>query len=183
MVPNRLYLDTMVFAYYFFQRYKPDFSGKAVRLLKKIEDGKYEGIISILSILELIKVIRSNLVEGGNCSPRDWQEAVKEAVKTIYKMKNLEVIEGNPDERLAISQIQDLLHSSVLWYSFEIINKYPGTVRLEKEKYVHDGLSAGDAMHITLAKRMGCAKIATFDHDYKESRGEIELLMLQEDIF
>jgi predicted nucleic acid-binding protein len=185
-VSNRLYIDSTVLVYHEFKNFKPTFSQRSEELLSKIERGKYEGIVSILSIMELVKSIRGLLTECNNCDKNAWREATRSAIEAIYKIKNIQIIEGDPTERKTSSQIEDLLYSTFIWKGFEILNKYPGKPGKSKSinhDFEHDGLSPVDTLHITLAQKMSCSKIATFDHDFKESRGEIMPLMLQEDIY
>jgi predicted nucleic acid-binding protein len=37
-----------------------------------------------------------------------------------------------------------------------------------------------DALHIVLAKKMGCSKIATFDMDFMDTKDEVEPMLLSQ---
>lgn len=180
--PQRVYVDSCIFVFQNITSLIPEFSRLSRLFLGKVQSGKYEGIVSIVSLMEFTKQIRELMVKANVVKKSDWLDAAKIAIESIYKMKNVKIIEGNPDERKNLLLIQTMLHSEVAWESFDILSKYPGSVKKDKE-IEHDGIHPIDAFHIVLAKRMGCDRIATLDQDFRETDGEIESLLLQEDIF
>ena len=60
---ERIYIDANVLVYYFYSKYRQDFSRNATDLLNKVVTKKFEGIISNLTIMELIKSLRELLVD------------------------------------------------------------------------------------------------------------------------
>lgn len=114
--PERLYLDTQIFVYYSLTRYHSKFSQIAKRFLEKIQKGKYEGVVSILTVMELVKAIRSICVEVlGEYDPKTWKKRIGKMVEAIIKMKNIKLIEGDPTERVGLSLIKDLLYSEIMF--------------------------------------------------------------------
>lgn len=180
-----MYLDTQIFVYYSLTRYVPRFSQIAKSFLQKIEKGKYEGVVSMLAIMELIKVIRSVCVqEMGEYDSKIWKDRISRVITAILKMKNIKLVEGSPEERVGIALIKDLLHSEIVWEGYEIIDRHPGSVqKISRTKFRHKGLSCVDSLHLVLAKKVGCRRIATFDKGFEESRDVLEPVILQKDIW
>jgi predicted nucleic acid-binding protein len=182
-MPERIYVDSCVLVFHFITRFEPRYSAKCKELLEKVESGKYEAMISLFALMELVKQIRELLVKQNVFDHGEWQESVKEAVEAIFRMKNVKIVEGNPDERKAIATDSGLSHSAIAWDSFDIINKYQGSVKRRKNEFEHDGIHPVDAVHISLARKMGCSMIATLDRDFREADSEVKSLLLQEDIY
>ena len=133
--------------------------------------------------MELIKQIRELLVKADVCMKADWERAIKSAFEAIYKMQNIKIIEGTVAEKGQLDSITLLTHSEIAWDSFNIMNKYCGAVKVTNGSLFHDGIHPVDAVHIALAKRMGCSAIATLDRDFKETDGEVPSLILMDDVF
>jgi predicted nucleic acid-binding protein len=180
---QRIYVDSSVLVYFFISNLDPKFSKKSKDFLERVESGKYEGTISLFALMELVKQLRELLVRANICSPADWDVSIKKALEKIYKMPNIKIVEGTLAERKQSLTPFSLSHSEIAWDSFDIMNKYQGSVKIKSGNYEHDGLHPIDAVHVTLAKRMGCVMIATFDRDFKETNGEITPLLLQDDTF
>lgn len=180
---QRVYVDTSVLVFFFITTFNPAFSKKSKEFLTKVESGKYEGTISLFALMELVKQIRELLVRADVCSKVDWEREIKSAFEAIYKMQNIKIIEGMVAEKGKLDQVSLLTHSEVAWDSFNIMNKYCGAVKLNNGSLVHDGIHPVDAVHIALAKKMGCSAIATLDRDFKETDGEVQSLILLDDIF
>lgn len=180
---KRVYIDSCVLIFYYITKFDANKSETCRNFLKSVESGKYEGVVSLFGLMELVKQIRELMVKTGNCNPQDWQESVKKAVEGIYSIKNVKIVEGSPSEKKTLAGVSELSHSDIAWEGFDIINKYPGKVRLSKNEIVHDGIHPVDAVHVSLAKRMGCEMIATLDRDFRETTPEVQSLLLQEDVF
>jgi len=176
---HRIYLDSSVLVNYSFKKGNEQFSLLAMTLLNKVQIGLYEGVISTLCLMELMTSLRGLLTSHGVRDPQKWRSAIEEAFQAIFRVKNIVLVEGNPNERIGTDEIRDLFYSSIVWEAFEILTKHPGKAGLDKEnKLKHDGLSAPDVIHIALAKRLACSEIASFDEDFLESKGEIYALIL-----
>jgi predicted nucleic acid-binding protein len=157
----------------------------AKRFLQRVQDGKYEGVVSLLTLMELTKNVRSLCVKLlGEYDSRSWNERMAEAYKVINSIKNIKIIEGNPDERVGTALIKDILYSDIVKEAHSILAKYSGKVYDDPEKgFIHSGLNCVDGLHIILAKRTGCYKIATFDNGFLETASEIVPLLLQKDLW
>jgi predicted nucleic acid-binding protein len=180
---QKIYVDSSVLVFFFVTNFDKRFSKVSKDFLTRVESGKYEGMISLFVLMELIKQVRELLVKANICNRKDWDANIKKAVEAIYKMQNIKIVEGSSDEQKSSSIVSGLSHSEIAWESFEVMNKYQGFVKQKNNELEHDGIHPVDAVHITLAKKMGCSMIATLDRDFRETDGEIKSLLLQEDIF
>lgn len=181
---NRLYLDAVVLVHYTITKINRTFSRKTKELLSKIESGEYEGVVSLLALMECTKVIRHLEASiNSNCNPRDWKKRMSALVAALLQFKNVRIVEGSPTNRSYSPKIKDLLYGAISWQAYDIMDKYPGRCKQTPRGYKHDGLSACDCLHICIAKAMGCQSIATFDRDFDESRKEIKPFFIQDRIF
>lgn len=180
---KRVYVDTSVLVFFFITTFNTAFSRKSKDFLSKVESGEYEGTISLFALMELIKQIRELLVKADVCMKADWEQAIKQAFQAIYSMQNIKIIEGTVVEKDETDSITLLTHSEIAWDSFNIMNKYCGTVKVNNGGFCHDGIHPVDAVHIALAKRMGCTAIATFDRDFRETDDVVKSLFLLDDLF
>jgi predicted nucleic acid-binding protein len=133
--------------------------------------------------MELVKQLRELLVKANVCMKADWEQAVKIAFESIYKMQNMKIIEGTLTEKGEVDPCTLLTHSEVAWDSFNLMTKYCGSVKLKNNVLVHDGIHPVDAVHVALAKKLGCSMIATLDRDFKETDSEVKSLILLDDPF
>jgi predicted nucleic acid-binding protein len=152
----------------------------ATNFLGKVQHGNYEGITSTLALMECITGIRGILAHQGIRDTKKWEKAVKDHFDALYKMQNLRFIDGTPaDPKTEF----DWRLSDVLFESLAILVKYSGKAVEDRQnrklsKLKHDGLYAPDAIHVVLAKRSGCSRLATFDQDFLESKKEIQPIVL-----
>jgi len=176
---DRIYIDSNVLIYYFKPRHKPQYSALSKRFLKNVEEGRFEGIVSIFSILELIKIIREILVQLEDVrDPKEWEKEIRIVIETIFKTNNIKIVEGPSKECARFDDIRDLLYATVLWDSFELMNKYQGKILWNGHEFRHEGLYPADTLHLVLAKKTGCNKIATFDRDFDETRDVVQPIIL-----
>jgi predicted nucleic acid-binding protein len=180
---RRVYVDTSVLVFFFITSFNANFSSKSKEFLDKIRAGKYEGTISLFVLMELVKQIRELLVRADVCTKEDWEKAIKMAFEAIYSMPNMKIIEGTVLEKGKTDKLSLLYHSEIAWDSFNIMTKYCGKVKVNGAIFCHDGIHPVDAVHIALAKRMGCTAIATFDKDFRETDKEVPSIVLMEDVF
>lgn len=181
---ERLYLDTNIFVHCGLIHLNKDKARRSKKLLKQISEGKYQGIVSLLCLTELCEVIRGLSVEAlGVYSPKDWKEMIKETMKFIFGTPNVKIIENNPNERVGTSMIKDLLYCSVAEEAYRLIEKYEGKTAEERGEFKHKGPGCVDCLHIALAKRINCDKIATFDRDFEMTKKEIEPFIIQDKIW
>jgi predicted nucleic acid-binding protein len=181
---KRVYLDTTVLVFYFVSRFDPGFSKKSKEFLGKVEAGNYEALISLFALMELVKQFRELLIKSNICMKADWESSIKKALEALYKMRNVRIIEAmnGEAEQTNVTNLV-LTHSEIAWDGFNIINKYPGSVKQRDNLFYHDGLHPIDAVHLALAKKTGCSAIATFDRDFRETDAELPSILLMEDYF
>lgn len=183
-IPPKLYIDPNVLVYYLKPRYRRDLAEISKRFLNYIERGRFKGVVSTIGMMEIIKIIREILVEiEGVHNPDDWKREVDEAIKSIYGIENIQIVEGKHDE-MPTEPPEKFHFSGLVRQAFTILRNYSGKTGEDRERqgrYVHDGLYPMDALHIALAKAIGCDKIATFDQDFAESKAEIPPLNLIKD--
>ncbi len=141
-------------------------------------------MISLYALMELEKQLRELMVKSNVCLRTDWDTNIKSCLKAIYKMQNVKIIEAITTDEEQID-IGSLLHSELAWDTFNIMTKYPGNIKLNRNngQFNHDGLHPVDAVHLALAKKTGCLAIATFDRDFRETNSEVQSLLLMEDTF
>lgn len=173
---NRIYLDSGVLIKW--QYGDSHTLPAAQRFLKDVSSGKYEGIISLLAVKEFVKFIRNLSVANGDNDPQKWLEREKRLLDVIWRLKGVKIIEGTSEER-AVSGT-NLSFADVSMEALTLMKKYGGSVKRNPNtnKMEHDGIHPMDALHIAVAKGMGCSKIATFDNDFIETKAEIEPMRL-----
>ncbi|MFQ5951635.1 MAG: type II toxin-antitoxin system VapC family toxin [Candidatus Geothermarchaeales archaeon] len=165
----RYYIDTNVLINYQLGHVVKGFADRATRFLLQVEDGRYEGIVSILTLLEFISAARRILAEKGDVDDSDQrEEIVSESVEAIFQMKNLTMVDFSHDE---------ITLSDSLLRAYDVLRRY-FTGRTTSNGR-HLTLKAADALHIVMAQRLGCDKIVTFDENFVETEPEIEPILLQ----
>lgn len=181
---QRIYLDTNIFIHCGLSQLDQGKAKRSKKLLEQISQGKYEGVVSTLCLLEICEVVRGLAVEVlGVNSPADWKAMISSTIEFIFKNKNIKVIESNPEERLGTSKIKDLMYCSVVDDAHRMIVKYSGTTKEERGKFVHKGVGCVDCLHLALAKMVECDLIATFDRGFEETRIEVEPLIIQDKVW
>ena len=152
---------------------------KAQKFLNEVSSGKYEGIISLLAVKEFVKFIRNlSVTSYGENNPQKWLQREERLLKSVWKIKGVKIIEGKSEERIVSGTT--LAFADVSMEALTLLRKYGGSVKRDPttNKMVHDGLAPMDTLHIAVAKGMGCSKIATFDKDFNETKGELESMYL-----
>jgi len=157
--------------------------GVASSFIDGVSNEKYEGIISQLTILEMIKVIRNLLVEKGKTDPKEWADFIFKAIDSIYKIPKIRIIEGTvkeTGEKHTVTSSDHMSFGKISYDAVELIKKYQGKTKssTDGKKLEHDGISAVDALHVILAKRLKCNKIVSFDNDFDQLSGEIQPIIL-----
>jgi predicted nucleic acid-binding protein len=175
----------MIFVHCGLSKLDKDAANRSKKLLQQISDGKYEGVASLLALMETCETIRGLAVEVLQVySAKDWKAMLDETIQFVFKHKNLKIIENNPDERMGTAMIKDLLHYVVAEDANKLLNKYEGkTGKNMKGELEHQGVGCLDCLHIALAKRVGCDMIATFDRDFEDAKAEIEPFIIQDRIW
>ena len=180
---ERLYIDANVIVYYFYTRQREDFSRKARNLLQKIENNKFEGVVSSLTLMEVMKSLRELLVRyGGIHRVDEVEKIIREALSALFAIRNIRIVEGRPPEFKPMRETQELHFCTVCNEALGILRECPGKPHVDREtgETVHMGLHVPDFFHVVLAKKCQCDKLATFDWDFKEAQNEIVPLILQD---
>lgn len=180
---ERLYLDANVLVYYSYSKQRNDFFRRAKALLQKIESGKFEGVISSLALMELIKSLRQLLIEhGGVRSVEDIEKIILQQIRQLFSIRNIRIVEGRPPDFKPMPEVKDLFYCTVCNEAIAVLQECPGKPDVDRRtgRVVHMGFHAPDVLHIVLAQKLQCDKLATFEWNFKEAQREITPLILQD---
>ncbi|MDK2939881.1 MAG: hypothetical protein PWQ51_2046 [Methanolobus sp.] len=162
---EKVYVDTNIFINHLFGHKSKDPLDKRNAILsreklREIENGQYQGVISVLTIMEVYVVAR-RLVALNSANSHDLDEIdkiVKEkAMKAFYSINNLELIPNNDF---------DLPISTVLADGYRYIQKYNGRIWKQNGKLKHKAMNSPDSIHLSLAIRYNCDEFWTADKDF-----------------
>lgn len=180
---ERLYIDSNVLVYYFYSKQRRQFFKKSKKLLEKIANNKFEGVISSLTLMELVKALRELLVQFGQIRKvEDVEEIIHKNVSSLFAIGNIRFVEGGPPDFESMPEVEELYFCTVCREALATINECTGKPDIDREtgRIVHKGLHAPDILHIILAKKLQCDKLATFEWNFKEAKDEIVPLILQD---
>jgi predicted nucleic acid-binding protein len=168
---HRLYLDTNILIYALSGKSRPHLTKQARAILKKIELGIYQGVISEFVLMEVISGMRKLYFENCKEQPVPLKEVVAFVENTLF------TILRHPNIFLFKSERS---FQSLEWEALRLMNKYPGTILCNKQgvnKYriIHPI----DAIHILLAKEAECTALYTNDRAFKEAESEIKITLLE----
>lgn len=96
---QRIYIDTNVLYNWLFgastRTVKP-----ATGFIKDVEDGKYIGVISDITLNELYRIVRNLLVRAGKNDHGIWKRKQDEAIRKIYRIKKgqIEIVSGTSED-------------------------------------------------------------------------------------
>lgn len=170
---KKVYLDTNIFVNYFFTTYDKSepivHKHRAQAKLKEIEDGKCQGITSILTIMETYTSGRRIIATNTTKSLANVDTDVKNALKFFYSMKNLDII---PDNNCTTT-IGDILKDG-----HGYISKYFGKDWNQNGKRKYKALYSPDAIHLSLAIRNHCDEFWTSDSDFEEINEPITVIIV-----
>jgi predicted nucleic acid-binding protein len=174
---ERLYLDTMVIVAYFHKGHR--LHTNAEKLITNIEKVKYEGVISSLTLMEFIKVLRDAYVEDNRMNIAENEKEIRSKINYLYRINNLCFVEGRPPEFDAMEEVKSVYFNAVSQKAFEILCTNCGSViKNMNEEFEHEGVHAMDALHLALAKVLNCDKIVTDENAFREVKAGLEVLML-----
>lgn len=180
---DRIYIDTNVLVYFFYTKHRADFSQQAKRFLMEIEKSKFEGVISSITLMELINCMRELLVAYGNVKDVSAvDQIVSQQLKVLYSIANIHFVEGYPPDFELSPDIEQLYYSTVSNNSLRLIQACKGKILPDYNtgKVEHKGLHPIDIIHVVLAKQLHCDKIATFEWNFQETAAEVTPLILQD---
>lgn len=158
--------------------------GLATNFIDGVRDGKYEGIISLVTLMEVVKVLRVLYVNKGINDPDEWNKKTDEAIDKINRLPQMKIVGGtitDAGKSYTRSDCDTMSFGKFTEESLELLQKYPGSVKQDGsgKKLQHNGISPVDALHIIVAKRFECNKIVSFDHDFNETSSEITPVVLE----
>ena len=177
---QRIYIDSNILLNWLFgvstTKVKPSSD-----FLNEVIAGKFEGIITSLTLNEVIKVTRNIMTGNGKTEPGYWKSKEKEAMRKIFELPAKNVIISNDVlENLELSE-DELNFEKISDEALTLIKKYQGSTKINEDgKTEHDGLSTVDSLHLAIAKKIACDKIATADADFKETEAELPVLFVKE---
>jgi predicted nucleic acid-binding protein len=147
----------------------------AKKFMEKITQGLIRGVISPWVIIEMIHVIRDQLIHNGLTLYNTIELEVTKIIKKIFKFPNLEFVSGTASEMKLIGQHPPEL-CDVLKHSLNDLRKSKYTVE-DDPKYgkVLNGISGNDALHIAIALRFKCDVLATFDKGFWSDNHQIPI--------
>lgn len=174
---ERLYLDSVVIIAYLQKGHR--LHSKAKDIFLKIEQDKFEGVVSSLAMMEFVDILRNGLIESGNRKMQEIEDIIREMIRNLYRIDNLSFVEGRPPEFLLMEEVKNVYFHVISHTAFEMICKYCGKIKIDASDTVeYYGLSPMDTLHLTLAKKLGCDKIVTDDWAFKDAGKEMTPLVL-----
>lgn len=180
---ERIYLDANVLVYYFYSKQNQRFHIKAKKLLEKIENKKYEGIISSLTLMELIKSLRELLIKySGIRRMDDVEKIVRDSISKLFTIRNMYFMVGYNEAIPVLSETKELYYNTVSKEAFDIMCNCSGKCdyAYNSGEIEHKGLHAPDVFHVVLAKKCKCDKLATFEWNFLQTKNEISPIVLQD---
>lgn len=175
---DRLYLDTMIIIAYFHKGHR--LHSKAEQIIVNIQKEKYEGIVSLLTLMEFVKVLREAFVKQNHMNIAENDKDINTKIGQLFRINNLCFVEGRaPEFKDSLSEADNVYFNSVSQKAFEIMSKYIGKIaKDENDEMEHKGIHAMDAFHIALAKAIACDKIVTDDYAFWDTKDEIIPLVI-----
>jgi len=166
---------------------------KAKQVIDEIMQGKYRGVVSVLSLLETMDVIRKRLVSN---TPKNVLDAQTDFQRREYIWRESEKRYGTLIDNLTravkakqmfIVNFNGVNIAEVLTMCKDLLLKNFGDIRFFNhcwlcrrtyEHYEYKGLGPMDAMHFDLAKRIHCDLFITTDKSFSGLDGEIAVSVL-----
>jgi predicted nucleic acid-binding protein len=179
--PPLAYIDTNVFLSYIAGPLShPVQYPLAKEFFNEIASHKWIGVISYLTLLEILDVLRkwrASELEAISKIQTDWDRTryVIEGAKQVYSNIIAETL-ATPDFRIIETPNVDA--NLLMTAAFEILTDITGVVRLynscSKCGYeqdhpiisVHKSVGAADILHALIAKEAKCHKLVTFDKGF-----------------
>jgi len=187
---KKTYIDTNVLVSYAIGPEKePREYPKAKAIFEDIKQGKFVGVISTLTLIELKGVIRTLLGydrEGLETMPQNKQsDFIKSKADELYNALLAELLQLPyiKFEKGRQSNFQAVLDSS-----FDIMNEIKGDIRFYDKcgtcgapykSSKHKQILVADILHALLAKDTGCDSLITFDKGFKKLIGNIKVEQLE----
>jgi len=162
------YLDASILLNLFRSYSQGDYPEAARTFLEKIEQGQARGLISELTLCEIIGAIRKASVYRRNIVEKSKiEETIDRVLKKIYQIENI-VLFTSPENGKSSQQSTSLFLFQVLKDGLESLKKE--NYRIEcissSKEYRFRGLDINDLIHLRIALELGCDYLATFDKGF-----------------
>lgn len=169
---------------------EPDQFRLASQVFEKIKNGEHQGVISSLTLMEVLAVLRTQKGrEKNNLKDLSWDKQIEYVLKeskTMYDNLMGELLKL-PNVKFELGKPIDL--RKILDISFSIMQKAKGKVRFfdyckkcGSKGLTHSafkGLGSDDILHALIAKEAGCDYLITFDSDFEELKNHEEIKPLE----
>lgn len=174
-VADTIYIDVMLFIYYFLYPSTSDLSRKSRNFFHDIENGRYVGIVSTFSVMEFIGVIKAIISDSlkRKISDNETQSMKKVILDFIYSMgiilydsDSLTIPQGSTSCSL-FSECENLIEAAK-----------PTLGAFDKKWH---SLKGADSLHVLFALRVNAQRFATFDDDFRGIDDKIKVLMIREE--
>ena len=192
MISLKAYLDAGVLVAYGLGTDDPHYA-KAKSVINDITQGKYRGVVSILSLLETMDVIRKRITNRtpktvldrkpeperkryvSQESEKRYKELIEDLTGAAKAKKMLLIGFDGVDVGKVLAECNDLLVRN-----FGEIKPYDmcWQCRNRYEHYEYKGIGPIDAMHFDLAKRISCNLFITTDKGFSSLDGEMAVSVI-----
>jgi predicted nucleic acid-binding protein len=158
---------------------EPDQYRMAVGILDEIKEGKIVGVISSLTLMEVIAVLRTQKGREKHnlkgLSDEKRLEFVLNGSKSMYDKLMGELLQL-PGIKFELGKHTDL--NKLMNSAFDILQRIKGKVRFytrcskcgsrDVSYTAFKGMGSDDMIHALLAKDVGCDYLITFDKDFED---------------
>lgn len=179
---KKIYLDTNIIVAYALGPEKEKFHyPKAERIFKQIEKGEFIGVVSTLTLTELIGVLRTHIGRERDkmiiIEEKKQNDHVKNTAKNAYdlmfnlllQMENIKIEEGSTTNFQSIlNDGLDLIKDS---NGFQKFHRKCGICRQEYKSSNFKQILIADILHALLAKNTKCDELFTFDGGFNGING------------
>lgn len=190
---KRAYLDAnILIAYVFGQEKEPRQFWKSQAIFEDIKQGKITGIISTLTLMEIMGVFRSikgsELSSLRGLSDRAQLEYVLQESKSMYDIIIHELLQM---PNLVFEKGKQTNLQNTLTDAFAILEKIRGVVKIydscakcgsDHPVSVHKAVAMVDILHALIAKDVGCDVIITFDKGFNELKSHEKFDSIEFDV-
>jgi len=166
---------------------------KAKRVIDDIIQGKYRGVVSVLSLLETRDVIRKRLTSN---TPKNVLDGKSNLQRKYYLQQESDrkyttlidnVTKAAKAKKMFIVDFDGINIGEVFGMCDYLLSMNFGNIELfpfcwlckrRYEHYEYKGLGPIDAMHFDLAKRLHCNLFITTDQSFSGLNGEIAVSVI-----
>jgi len=166
---------------------------KAKKVIDDIMEGKYKGVVSLLSLLETMDVIRKRFVSitSKNVLDRKTDQQRKDYIHRESEKRYIALIDNVTKaaaaKKMLVVDFKGVNIGDVLTKCNDLLTKNFGDIRFfnrcwqcrsRYDHYTYKGVGPIDAMHFDLAKRIPCDLFITTDKGFSGLDGEIAISII-----